>query len=76
MDNCDICSMFLFAHFKIFLETVVFTANIIFRYTREDSSSEFKSMPLNLKIRLYNLFVNITLLYGCESWTITKQILD
>jgi hypothetical protein len=33
-------------------------------------------MPLNLKIRLYNVFVNSTLLYGCESWTITKQILS
>jgi hypothetical protein len=33
-------------------------------------------VPLNLKIRLYNVFVNITLLYGCESWTITNQILS
>jgi hypothetical protein len=33
-------------------------------------------VSLNLKIRLYNVFVNSTLLYGCESWTITKQILS
>jgi hypothetical protein len=26
-----------------------------------------RRMPLNLKIRLYNVFVNSTLLYGCES---------
>jgi hypothetical protein len=32
-----------------------------------------RRMPLNLKIWLYNVFVNSTLLYGCESWTITKQ---
>jgi hypothetical protein len=35
-----------------------------------------RRVPLNLKIRLYNVFVNSTLLYGCESWTITKQILS
>jgi hypothetical protein len=33
-------------------------------------------VPLILKIQLYDVFVNRTLLYGRESWTITKQILS
>jgi hypothetical protein len=31
-----------------------------------------RDMPFNLKIWLYNVFLNSTLLNGCESWTNNK----
>ena len=34
-----------------------------------------RNCPLELKIRLFNVYILSILLYGCESWKVTKKIL-
>ena len=35
-----------------------------------------KNLELNLKLRLFNVRIINILLYGCESWDITKKIMQ